>query len=71
MNTAKIGKMQSSMSNQKTTTTLPTSGQQADFGGGGADYSDFESMFGGRSARGGGRRTYNWDRILMLNSILT
>jgi curved DNA-binding protein len=24
------------------------SGQQADFGGGGADYSDFESMFGGR-----------------------
>jgi hypothetical protein len=29
------------MSNQKTTTTLPTSGQQADFGGGGADYSDF------------------------------
>ncbi|WP_016988403.1 DnaJ C-terminal domain-containing protein [Flavobacterium sp. ACAM 123] len=35
------------------------SGQQADFGGGGsADYSDFfESMFGGRSARGGGRRT--------------
>jgi hypothetical protein len=51
MNTAKIGKMQSSMSNQKTTATLPTSGQQADFGGGGADYSDFESMFGGRSAR--------------------
>jgi curved DNA-binding protein len=34
------------------------SGQQADFGGGGADYSDFfESMFGGRSARGGGRRS--------------
>ncbi|PKH67843.1 molecular chaperone DnaJ [Flavobacterium sp. ALD4] len=31
--------------------------QQADFGGGGADYSDFfESMFGGRSTRGG-RRT--------------
>jgi hypothetical protein len=39
MNTAKIGKMQSSMSNQKTTATLPTK-QHC-----GADYSDFESMF--------------------------
>ncbi|MEZ7500120.1 J domain-containing protein [Flavobacterium sp. Arc3] len=37
------------------------SGQQANYGGGfgdGGDYSDFfESMFGGRSARGGGGRT--------------
>jgi hypothetical protein len=40
MNTAKIGKMQSSMSNQRQQ-HYQRSGQQADFGGGGADYSDF------------------------------
>jgi hypothetical protein len=52
MNTAKIGKMQSSMSNQKTTATLPTE----------VDNKlisvaveriirTFESMFGGRAQR--------------------
>jgi hypothetical protein len=51
MNTAKIGKMQSSEQSKDNNNTTNRSGQQADFGGGGADYSDFESMFGGRSAR--------------------
>jgi hypothetical protein len=49
MNTAKIGKMQSSIAIKRQQQHYQRSGQQADFGGGGADYSDFESMFGGRS----------------------
>jgi hypothetical protein len=46
MNTAKFGKMQSSMSNQKRQQQHNRSGQQADFGGGERIIRTFESMFG-------------------------
>jgi hypothetical protein len=47
------------------------SGQQADFGGGGADYWTFESMFWRSQEEAVVVARNLRDRILMLNSILT
>jgi hypothetical protein len=71
MNTAKIGKMQSSEQSKDNSNTTNEVDNKLISVAVERIIRTFESMFGGRSARGGGRMRNLRDRILMLNSILT